>query len=456
VPKGYSQGVGINSSVNNPHPSAMLDVSGQSTGVLINRMTTAQRDAIANPAPGLSIYNTDCENFNYYTSEGWRPLNNNHSNVDQAGWINGNTEVCTGDMGVSFTTNAVANATSYSWNYTGQGLTIASDPTSNSIEVNFGPNATSGFLRVSGLNACGIGNPANLNITVYSSPVAVTANAAQGVSVSSFNASWSTSPQAWGYYLDVATDAGFSSVLPAYNGLNVGNTDSYVVSGLNSNTPYFYRVRSWNNCGTSSNSNVISLSTTVPCSGTLTDSRDGQVYPIVQIGPKCWMKENLNYDQSAFGNDYCYENNPANCTANGRLYEWSAAMQGASSAYGDPSGVQGVCPSGWHMPSDAEWCVLENTVQPGVNPGCGNTGWLGSTLGIDLQAGGSSGFDALLGGYYYTPGGWTYLGYDGAFWTASEAGGSNAWSRVVEFESGSVLRSNYDKTRGYSVRCVKD
>ncbi|NTW32171.1 MAG: hypothetical protein HGB12_06040, partial [Bacteroidetes bacterium] len=70
----HAQGIAINTSGAAPNNSAMLDVSGTSQGVLINRMTTAQRTSISSPALGLLIFNTDCENFNYYTNSGWLPL----------------------------------------------------------------------------------------------------------------------------------------------------------------------------------------------------------------------------------------------------------------------------------------------------------------------------------------------------------------------------------------------
>ena len=90
------------------------------------------------------------------------------------------------------------------------------------------------------------------------------------------------------------------------------------------------------------------------CPASFTDSRDGQTYQAVQIGDQCWMAENLNYDQEAYGNDWCYENKMSNCNTYGRLYDWIAIMQGRKSNNDNPSKVKGVCPSGWHLPSDEE------------------------------------------------------------------------------------------------------
>lgn len=96
--------------------------------------------------------------------------------------------------------------------------------------------------------------------------------------------------------------------------------------------------------------------------GSMTDSRDGQTYKTVQIGSRTWMAQNLNYKSA---NSYCYNDNANNCTKYGRLYTWAAAV-GKSEEVCDfghscslPSGnIQGVCPSGWHLPSDTEWDTL--------------------------------------------------------------------------------------------------
>ena len=68
------------------------------------------------------------------------------------------------------------------------------------------------------------------------------------------------------------------------------------------------------------------------CGITIVDARDASIYNTVEIGNQCWMSENLNYDQSAYGNDWCYSNNSANCVTYGRLYDWAAVMQGAASS----------------------------------------------------------------------------------------------------------------------------
>ena len=96
---------------------------------------------------------------------------------------------------------------------------------------------------------------------VNSAPAAPFANAASNIAQASFDANWTTSSNATVYYLDVATDAGFTSFVAAYNDLDVGDVGSYTVTGLDCNTTYYYRVREANLCGTSENSGTIDITT---------------------------------------------------------------------------------------------------------------------------------------------------------------------------------------------------
>ncbi|MCL2207765.1 MAG: hypothetical protein FWB90_06705 [Fibromonadales bacterium] len=115
----------------------------------------------------------------------------------------------------------------------------------------------------------------------------------------------------------------------------------------------------------------------------------GQTYKTVVIGTQTWMAENLNYNVESsvcYDNDpapacrrsyYCYDNDPANCEIYGRLYDWTTAMNGASGSYANPSGVRGICPEGWHLPSRAEWNVLIDYVDS--RDEWGNRSWNSET-----------------------------------------------------------------------------
>jgi len=135
----------------------------------------------------------------------------------------------------------------------------------------------------------------------------------------------------------------------------------------------------------------------------------------------------------------------------GVLYNWPAAMNGEPGSRANPSGVQGVCPSGWHLPGDAEWTVL--------------TDYLGSTAGYKMKAvsgwsigngDNSSSFNVLPGGYRNLNGGFSYLGKNAWFWSTSADGPENALVRYLDGYFDGVVRDTKSRGYGYSVRCVRD
>jgi uncharacterized protein (TIGR02145 family) len=211
-----------------------------------------------------------------------------------------------------------------------------------------------------------------------------------------------------------------------------------------------------------------------PCSGlpTVTDA-DGNVYNTVQIGGQCWMKENLRVGTQIDGsqemtNDsmiekYCHLNNPANCEIHGGLYQWNEMMQ-----YNATPGVQGICPPGWHIPTDDEWKILEGTVDSqypvgnsiwddyngrGYDAGKNlksATGWYQNT-GNDLF-----GFLALPGGYRHLDGIFDSLISNGVWWSSTENGSGFAWYRYLYTDYDKIFRSSYNKCYGLSIRCLRN
>lgn len=212
-------------------------------------------------------------------------------------------------------------------------------------------------------------------------------------------------------------------------------------------------------------SSVVSATYTISSStsgATFTDTRDGQVYSKVTIGTQTWMAQNLNY-APASGSSWCFGGVPANCSVYGRLYDWSTVM-GLAAAYnrntwGGSLPRQGICPDGWHVPSDSEWGVLIATVEANALVGAGNAGvalksgsvWRSGFEGLDRY-----GFGVLPSGYY-AGGAFTGNGSAAYFWTSIEYMDYNIWYRgFVESDDG-VLHS-YDyiggKTNGLPLRCV--
>jgi uncharacterized protein (TIGR02145 family) len=294
-------------------------------------------------------------------------------------------------------------------------------------------------------------------------------------------------------------------------------TGSYVshVAGLNSATRYYVRAYATNSVGTSYG-NVIAITTPTHC-GTVTDY-DGNVYNTVYIGRQCWFKENLRTTHYADGNvitqapttaSYytasAHSTNPSSCyyfcnhdsttkQDRGLLYTWYAVMKGAGSSDNNPSGILGVCPYGWHVPSSTEWCELENTLNPGIDVNCSNTGWRGTMAKMlskpkywssytnnsftpgywqtDSTGFNTTDFSLIPTGYvyqtsryaddyysycgnsgyhthYYYP--HTGLTTDAYFWTSS----SGKYRRINYAETG-IYYTTETLTNAYSMRCVKD
>jgi uncharacterized protein (TIGR02145 family) len=208
---------------------------------------------------------------------------------------------------------------------------------------------------------------------------------------------------------------------------------------------------------------------------TFTDSRDSNVYKTIKIGNQVWMSENLRYlpiiTSSETGSTltqyyYVYDYNGTvvsdakaitNYTNYGVLYNWPAAMNGAISSKANPSGVKGVCPSGWHLPSDAEWTQLINYLGGSSDAGGKlkekkTTHWNSP----NTKANNKSGFTALPGGYRNDKGVFDRIGYSGNWWSATERDTVNAWYRIMLFDDSEIYGPSFKKELGLSVRCVKD
>jgi len=189
----------------------------------------------------------------------------------------------------------------------------------------------------------------------------------------------------------------------------------------------------------------------------VTDCRDGQTYTTVTIGTQTWMAENLNY---AVDSSWCYASSADSCAKYGRLYQWASAM-GLSATYNSTSasGVistphQGVCPAGWHIPTDAEWTILENAV--GSEDVAGTA--LKSVSGWDEGGNGTDtyGFSVLPAGTRYSNGAFGYVGYYANFWSAAENGTDYAYYWFLDYYYTDMTTGYSSKGNACSVRCLKD
>ncbi len=208
--------------------------------------------------------------------------------------------------------------------------------------------------------------------------------------------------------------------------------------------------------------------------GKLVDDRDGQIYRTVKIGDQTWMAENLNYADSSTtpilkGRSWCFDNNPENCAVTGRLYTWAAAIDsialydnangldcGLDKICTLPTNVQGICPSGWHLPTNTEWRLLIPATENAMTAGKilkSQTGWYNDGNGSDIY-----GFSALPGGSRSHNGSFCDDGYYAYFWSATQSTlGYYAYQTYLcHISSGGDLISNYGKNYSLSVRCIKD
>ena len=252
------------------------------------------------------------------------------------------------------------------------------------------------------------------------------------------------------------------------DGSGIGSFFS-TITGLSVNTVYYVRAYATNSDGTGYG-NTLSFTS----ANTFTDTRDGNVYSKVTIGAQTWMAENLRYLPSVVGPGsnsqttpyyYVYDYDGTvvaeakateNYTTYGVLYNWPAAMNGASASTANPSGVQGVCPTGWHMPSNEEWKELFNFLGGNLYAG----GKLKATIlwnSPNEGASNSTGFSALPGGEYYDIGAFQDMGEFGYWWTTTNAlDVSKAYSRYLSCYNDYLDIRDFNKEWGASVRCVKD
>ncbi len=202
--------------------------------------------------------------------------------------------------------------------------------------------------------------------------------------------------------------------------------------------------------------------------GTVTDI-DGNVYHTVTIGKQVWMVENLKTTRYRNGDiigttsparldisnsrtyptpkyQWAYAGNESNVASYGRLYTWYAATDS-----------RGLCPTGWHLPSNAEWTTLTTflggeSVAGGKLKEAGKSHWSVPNKG----ATNSSGFTALPGGYRHYNATFNNIGANGYWWSSTENYESNAGTRNMHYNYSNVNRNNYPKTNGFSVRCLRD
>ena len=276
-------------------------------------------------------------------------------------------------------------------------------------------------------------------------------------------------------------------------GIGTGRFNSEI-SGLSPGTTYYLRPYATNDVGTAyGEERSFTTYFADSCGGTTVTDYDGNVYRTIPIGQQCWMRENLRTTHFADGTaiafgsgsstttPYLYAPNGNNLTVPeyGYLYNWVAAMHGAASSETNPSGVQGVCPTGWHVPSNAEWLQMISYVRGHNEYWCGGDstnigkslastkGWCYSdsecAVGNDPATNNATGFSALPAGYnvgnfYERAVFWTTTQYQSSsystFYAGFEANDLGFWGLIGGEGNGSIFGLNLSS--GASVRCLRD
>lgn len=278
------------------------------------------------------------------------------------------------------------------------------------------------------------------------------------------------------------------------------NNYSATLTGLTAGTTYYCRAYASNAMGTSYGNQVTftTPSDFVCGTNTITDY-DGNIYSTVQIGTQCWMKENLKTTHYSDGTyiaagstaststayRYSPNNNYSYVSTMGYLYNWKAVRRNSTSSDLNPSNVQGVCPTGWHVPSRSEWSQLISYVGSQSSYICGSnssyvakalastsTWWQTSstecTPGYNQSGNNATGFGALPAGGYYgnsTNNGFSTPGYNAQYWSIIQQDASNSNSVAYYFSMSNTSKGagcyidadgNVNHIYGRSVRCLRN
>jgi uncharacterized protein (TIGR02145 family) len=218
-------------------------------------------------------------------------------------------------------------------------------------------------------------------------------------------------------------------------------------AGIGTKTITYFYQNSFSCANSKSKTIIVQAAPSFNCGQNMTDIRDNKVYSTVQLGTQCWMQKNLNYGTSLQGTTeqtdncinekYCYNDNAANCTLYGGLYQWDELM-----AYTNTPGTQGLCPPGWHVPTQTEWNTLFTFYQQQA------------LAGKPLQDTIIMGFRAKESGVIYSNFSWSFKGFATIFWTSTPSGTIKAMSHGMNLINFSVSDYPANRSNAFTVRCL--
>jgi len=245
-----------------------------------------------------------------------------------------------------------------------------------------------------------------------------------------------------------------------------------ILRNLNPSTTYYVRSYAKNSNGVVVYGDEVSFSTGTPipsfsCGTSTVSDVDGNNYNTVQIGAQCWTQSNLKvskyrngdniptglsntaWENTTAGAYAIFNNDPVNDGLYGKLYNHYAVTD-----------TRGLCPTGWHVPTDGEWTTLEtflggSSVAGGTLKSTATQPTPGGWLSPNTGATNSSGFSAGPGGLRFGYGDFGNVGNFGDWWSSSLSGPS-AWNRILSFNDGGIFRNFINRASGFSVRCLRD
>ena len=482
-----------------------MDLSSTGKGLLVPRMDSLQREGIVGPATGLLIYQTNDVMGFYYNagtpaSPDWRSLSSRP--VTQITDANGDTRVQVEKVSnEDYIRFDVAGSEKMTISNTGNvGIGTTSPDSSAILEIS---STTRGFLlpRMTQSEIEEITNPVcglqvfnkdngSLYVFVADSNVWKEVQYAPGriMLPGTYNigtgGSCINNSTSGAYYENVSLDVSnivFMDVavsvigswciktdtINGYSFRGHGNfsaTGTQQVTLFGSGVPISAQTDNFT-ATAASNGGICTFDVIITAGGVcgIPISYEGKNYNTILIDNQCWMAENLdigmrinhssNQDPTnQIIEKYCYNDIASNCDTYGGLYQWNEMMQNVTT-----EGTQGICPSGWHLPTDAEWTTLTTylgglTVAGGKLKETGLNHW--ETPNKDATN--SSLFTGFGGGYHNASGTWYGINKYGMFWSSTDGGSSSSYYRSLDYNSGNVVRNNYHHNYGFSVRCIMD
>jgi uncharacterized protein (TIGR02145 family) len=381
--------------------------------------------------------------------------------------------VCAGSS-VTMTAHPVNGGATpgYQWKLNGTNVTGATNVNYTFVPVN---NDAVTCMMTSTLS-CATGSPATSNtevigvsasLAVGSSIVASVYAVMPGTSVTytATAVNGGTSPT---YQWQVGTsNVGTNSPTYTYNPADHDKVTCVITSDLTGCLS--------NNPATSNTIVAVVYMTGTACSGVPTVSYGGLTYNTVQIGTQCWLRENINIGTQISGNNdqtnnsvlekYCSGNDEMNCNVYGGIYQWAEAVQYLNGATNTtnwnpvPTGnVQGICPPGWHIPSNAEWGALMTALGgQSVAGGKLKEATLAHFLSPNKGATNSSGFTALPAGQRWTTGEYKYLHQSTNYWTITSGyAATDIYYGGASYSIEAATNGQFYKVTGISIRCLKN